>query len=379
MSSPRVLSIQSHIVSGYCGNKAATFPLQLLGFDVDVMNTVNFSNHTGYPSWTGEKATGEQLTKLYEGLQTNGLVEYTHILTGVFVLPLRLPISISTGYIGSAQNLAAVIEIVKQLRSHGDPFFVLDPVMGDNGQLYVQPDVIPLYKELMRYANAVTPNQFEAETLADKKILDVKSCLEVIEILHSAGVENVVITSVSLSSHDVSAHLVTDGSASMANGVPQLDRNEESEEFSMYCVCSSKLDQNSAPRVFAIGFPTYDGYFTGTGDLFSSLLVARLDEALRAEEHKSGAHASEHKAEEHGSDAQISALANACLKVVSTMKAVVLRTYLAQKAVHAGGQIDKKDASSAAVVKQCELRLIQSKKDIEHPNEEGVQVLELRV
>ncbi|KAF9998386.1 hypothetical protein BGZ80_006553 [Entomortierella chlamydospora] len=364
MSSPRVLSIQSHIVSGYCGNKAATFPLQLLGFDVDVMNTVNFSNHTGYPSWTGEKATGEQLTKLYEGLQTNGLVEYTHILTG---------------YIGSAQNLAAVIEIVKKLRSHGDPFFVLDPVMGDNGQLYVQPDVIPLYRELMRYANAVTPNQFEAETLADKKILDVKSCLEVIEILHNTGVENVVITSVSLSSHDVSAHLVTDGSVSMTNGVPQLGRNEESEEFSMYCVCSSKPDQNSAPRVFAVGFPSYDGYFTGTGDLFSSLLVARLDEALRAEEHKSGAHTSEREAEEHGSGAQISALANACLKVVSTMKAVVLRTYLAQKAVHAGGQIDKEDASSAAVVKQCELRLIQSKKDIEYPNEEGVQVVELRI
>ena len=40
---------------------------------------------------------------------------------------------------------------------------VLDPVMGDNGELYVQPDVIPLYRELMKHAEAVTPNQFEAE------------------------------------------------------------------------------------------------------------------------------------------------------------------------------------------------------------------------
>ena len=30
----RVLSIQSHVVSGYVGNKSATFPLQLLGFEV---------------------------------------------------------------------------------------------------------------------------------------------------------------------------------------------------------------------------------------------------------------------------------------------------------------------------------------------------------
>jgi pyridoxal/pyridoxine/pyridoxamine kinase len=35
--------------------------------------------------------------------------------------------------------------------------------MGDNGELYVQPDVIPLYRELMKHAEAVTPNQFEAE------------------------------------------------------------------------------------------------------------------------------------------------------------------------------------------------------------------------
>lgn len=34
------------------GNKAATFPLQLLGWDVDVVNTVQFSNHTGASSWS---------------------------------------------------------------------------------------------------------------------------------------------------------------------------------------------------------------------------------------------------------------------------------------------------------------------------------------
>lgn len=63
----RVLSIQSHVAFGYVGGKAAVFPLQCLGYDVDVsiqqftrslrfrtnksawqvVNTVNFSNHTG--------------------------------------------------------------------------------------------------------------------------------------------------------------------------------------------------------------------------------------------------------------------------------------------------------------------------------------------
>lgn len=44
---PRVLSIQSHVVHGHAGNKSAVFPLQLLGFDVDPINSVQFSNHTG--------------------------------------------------------------------------------------------------------------------------------------------------------------------------------------------------------------------------------------------------------------------------------------------------------------------------------------------
>lgn len=34
-------------MQGYVGNKAAVFPLQLLGFDVDPINSVQFSNHAG--------------------------------------------------------------------------------------------------------------------------------------------------------------------------------------------------------------------------------------------------------------------------------------------------------------------------------------------
>ena len=49
----RVLTVQSHVVYGYVGNKAAVFPLQLLGFEVDAINSVQFSNHTGYPTLRG--------------------------------------------------------------------------------------------------------------------------------------------------------------------------------------------------------------------------------------------------------------------------------------------------------------------------------------
>ena len=40
---------------------------------------------------------------------------------------------------------------------------VLDPVMGDQGRLYVNGDVVPAYKTLLREADLILPNQFEAE------------------------------------------------------------------------------------------------------------------------------------------------------------------------------------------------------------------------
>jgi pyridoxine kinase len=44
----RILSIQSHVAYGYVGGKAATLPLQLLGYDVDV--SVIFASHCAVPS-----------------------------------------------------------------------------------------------------------------------------------------------------------------------------------------------------------------------------------------------------------------------------------------------------------------------------------------
>lgn len=98
----RVLSIQSHVVSGYVGNKCAVFTLQLLGFDVDPINAVQFSNHGSYPTVRGSRTTRQQLTELIEGLKANDLLHYSHLLTG---------------YIGSADFLLEIAEVVRELRA----------------------------------------------------------------------------------------------------------------------------------------------------------------------------------------------------------------------------------------------------------------------
>lgn len=37
--------------------------------------------------------------------------------------------------------------------------------MGDDGQIYVDKDVVPVYKNLLRDADLIVPNQFEAESV----------------------------------------------------------------------------------------------------------------------------------------------------------------------------------------------------------------------
>ena len=44
---PRVLSVQSHVVSGYVGNKCVVLPLALLGYDVDPVMSVQVTAQHG--------------------------------------------------------------------------------------------------------------------------------------------------------------------------------------------------------------------------------------------------------------------------------------------------------------------------------------------
>ena len=83
IKTPRVLSIQSHTTHGYVGNKAATFPLQTMGFDVDCINSVSLSNHPAYPGGCkGVSLDPKDLTSFVDGLHNNNLLDYDVLVTG---------------------------------------------------------------------------------------------------------------------------------------------------------------------------------------------------------------------------------------------------------------------------------------------------------
>lgn len=110
-------------------------------------------NHTGYRQFTGTKVSAQEIQDLYNGLRQSYLDDFDMMLTG---------------YIPGAEAVTAVGAIAAELKAKfsGQPgrfFWVLDPVMGDNGKIYVSEEVVPAYKALVPLADLVLPNQFEAE------------------------------------------------------------------------------------------------------------------------------------------------------------------------------------------------------------------------
>ncbi|KAI1376371.1 Ribokinase-like protein [Hypoxylon crocopeplum] len=247
-----VLAVASHVVSGNVGNKIAVFVLQSMGCDVAALNTVQFSNHTGYKQWKGTRVSAHEITDLWEGLKQSYLDNFDMMLSG---------------YVPGAAAVEAVGNIGKELRRKseeaqkpGSFFWVLDPVMGDNGRLYVADDVVPAYKSLIHYADIILPNQFEAELLSGVKISDSASLEHAIQVLHQEyGVPHIVITSVS---------------------IPLLSSSSPETAVSAMSVVGSTMTSDRRPRLFKISFPVFDCYFSGTGDMFAALMVARMREAV---------------------------------------------------------------------------------------------------
>ena len=70
---------------------------------------------------------------------------------------------------------------------------VCDPVMGDDGRLYVPKDLLPAYRShIVAEANVLTPNQFEAELLTDIQIGSRSQAINACNALHAMGPQTVV-------------------------------------------------------------------------------------------------------------------------------------------------------------------------------------------
>jgi pyridoxine kinase len=179
-----VLSIQSHVAYGHVGNSAAAFPLQRLGFEVWRINTVQFSNHTGYGHWTGQVFDASHVRDLVDGIEARGALKACN--------------AVLSGYLGDAALGEVILDAVARVReANPEALYLCDPVMGDfDTGLYVR-DGIPefLRAKAVPAADIITPNAFELETLSGIKVASLAEAIEAARSLLALGPKIVLVTS----------------------------------------------------------------------------------------------------------------------------------------------------------------------------------------
>ena len=208
-----IISIQSHVAFGHVGNSAAVFPLQRLGHEVWPVNTVLFSNHTGYGVWRGQVLPVENVREVLGGIEERGGFDRAK--------------AVLSGYLGSADLGQAVLETVALVRARRpDALYVCDPVMGDLGRGFFVAEGIPGFfkHEAVPRADIVTPNQFELAYLAAAELDSLADVLAAARGVRKMGPRLVMVTSLELDERQGELGILAETSAgTWVVWTPRLD------------------------------------------------------------------------------------------------------------------------------------------------------------
>ena len=220
-----ILSIQSSVIFGYVGNSIAAPVLQTLGHDVWRIDTVNFSNHPGYENFTGSVKGPKQLNNEIKGLCDLGILPDCEVIL--------------SGYLGEVDTATSLLETINLVKKQNKAvLYILDPVIGDDDQIYVKDGLVEVFKnQLLPKADIIIPNRSELGWLSGIKILDLSTLKIAAMNLIKRGPKIVIVTGVLDAENILNYAFSNDG---------------------IWMTSVSKIKQN----------------FSGTGDLFSSLFTS---------------------------------------------------------------------------------------------------------
>lgn len=232
MKQPKVLVIQDISASCQISMNVAVPILSSLNNSTHMLPTALLSTHTGagFEDYTYLDLTSE-MSKILDHWKQLDLS-----FDGVLV-----------GYLGSHKQIEIVKRIIKEFATP-EAVIVLDPVMGDHGELYdgFDEEYVQEMRELCQLSTVIIPNLTEAAYLTKIPYQKGPHTAEDVERLMKNMVQlnkkQVVLTGVMLSENEI-------GAASMTQKDQQV-----SYAFS----------------------PVYPGRFEGTGDVFSSVIAGFL-------------------------------------------------------------------------------------------------------
>jgi pyridoxine kinase len=181
---PTVLSLESRVAYGHVGNAAAVFALQRLGIEAWALDTVAFSNHTGYGRWRGAAVPAETLAALFDGIADLGVLPQID--------------AVLSGYLGDKATGPLLLDIVARVRAANPrALFCCDPVIGDTDTgSYVTDGVAEFFRDrALAAADIATPNRFELEYLTGRQVASNAAAAEAAARLRERGPGIVLVTS----------------------------------------------------------------------------------------------------------------------------------------------------------------------------------------
>jgi pyridoxine kinase len=206
-----ILSIQSAVAYGHVGNSAAVFPLQRLGYDVWPVDTVQFSNHTGYGAWRGSAWDAATIAEIIRGIGERGAFAHCE--------------AVLSGYLGDAALGEIVLGAVAQVKAANPrALYCCDPVIGDDHTgVFVSPGIAEFFRDrALPAADIVTPNRFELALLSGKAIATLEEALAAAAYLRMSGPRLVLATSLGANTADEIAMVATTDDGAWSVTTPRL-------------------------------------------------------------------------------------------------------------------------------------------------------------
>lgn len=196
MAQQVILSIQSAVMHGAVGNDAAMPIYHHCQQPAERLDTVRLAAHPGFGTTALSLTPAEDIAAL--------LTDYRQLDSFSDLA------AIQTGYFGHHHQIDPVAKFIATSQAaRSQMIYLLDPVLGDGGRLYVDQAICEAMRDkLLPLAHIITPNQFELSLLSDSAITDETRAIEAARSLLGGRLHTVFVTGVPINDGQIADIIV---------------------------------------------------------------------------------------------------------------------------------------------------------------------------